>query len=201
MYIIEAMKQKREALTGQDCPSAKQARALLRERAPETRHFLDDGAVPNNPLPILAYKAVVHLDPAFDPASILEVLFVDNGWGGAWRNGIYDYVHYHSQVHEVLGIARGQGRVRFGGDRGIELDLVAGDVAVLPAGTGHQRLTASTDLLVVGAYPPEGRYDECRGTPDEHARALKTIPNVPVPRADPLFGPEGPLPKLWIKRR
>ena len=197
MFIIESMKQKLEAMTGAGQPTAVQAQTMLRERAPETRYFLDDGSTPNNPLSFLLYKSIVHLDPQFDPAAVFEVLFAHNGWGGAWRNGIYDYLHYHSQVHEVLGIARGQGRVRFGGDHGIELDLVAGDVAVLPAGTGHQRLMASQDLLVVGAYPREGRCDECRGAPDEHARALKSIPNVPVPRADPLFGVDGPLPKLW----
>jgi uncharacterized protein YjlB len=68
---------------------------------------------------------------------------------------------------------------------------------VLPAGTGHQRLSATPDLLVIGAYPPDGHYDLCRGTAAEHARALGTIPRVPVPETDPLFGADGPLPKLW----
>lgn len=199
MSVIETMKQKLEGLTGIGRPSADEARGLLCDRAPETLHFLDDGAVPNNPLPFLVYRSVIKLDGRFDPASVFEVLFAHNSWGRSWRNGIYDYVHYHSQIHEVLGIARGQGRVRFGGDRGVELDVAAGDVAVLPAGTGHQRLTASADLLVVGAYPPEGTYDECRGKPDEHAHALKTIPRVPLPGTDPLFGPGGPLRELWTK--
>ena len=42
---------------------------------------------------------------------MIEDLFEANGWGDTWRDGIYDYVHYHSQIHEVLGIARGKGRV------------------------------------------------------------------------------------------
>ena len=197
MPVIETMKQKLEGLTGIGRPSPTEARGLLRERAPETLHFLDDGVAPNNPLPFLVYKAIVHLDTRYDPAAVFEVLFSENGWGRSWRNGIYDYVHYHSQIHEVLGVARGQARVRFGGDHGVELDVAAGDVAVLPAGTGHQLLTASGDLLVVGAYPPQGKYDECRGKPDEHAQALKTIPEVPRPQTDPLFGKDGPLTTLW----
>jgi uncharacterized protein YjlB len=75
--------------------------------------------------------------------------------------------------------------------------VAAGDVAVLPAGTGHQRLSASSDLLVVGAYPPAGTYDLCRATTTEHERALATIPHVPLPSTDPLYGPDGPLLTLW----
>ena len=131
-------------------------------------------------------------------AEMLERTFERNGWGhGMWRNGIYPFPHYHSMIHEVLGIARGRARVRFGGARGEELEVAAGDVAVLPAGTGHQRLSATSDLLVIGAYPPSGRYDLCRGTAAEHTRARAAIPHVPLPETDPLFGAAGPLTRLW----
>ena len=60
-----------------------------------------------------------------------------------WRNGIYPYVHYHSMIHEVMGVARGRATVRFGGDKGREIDIVPGDVVILPAGTGHQSLKQS----------------------------------------------------------
>jgi uncharacterized protein YjlB len=89
--------------------------------------------------------------------------------------------------------------VRFGGAQGEEVDLVPGDVAVLPAGTGHQCLWAAPELLVIGAYPRSGRYDLCRGSKAEHAKALKTIPLVPLPDTDPLHGPDGPLVELWRK--
>jgi uncharacterized protein YjlB len=79
----------------------------------------------------------------------MEELFRQNGWGASWRDGIYDYVHYHSRIHDVLGVARGKGTVRFGGNKGRTVQLKAGDVAVLPAGTGHQCLAASSDFLVV----------------------------------------------------
>jgi uncharacterized protein YjlB len=160
--------------------------------------FADDGAVPNNRLPFLVYKCAIDVARVRAPATAIEKTFDRNGWGhGMWRNGIYPFVHYHSQIHEVLGIAAGKARVRFGGNSGEELEIEAGDVAVLPAGTGHQRLASTPDLLVIGAYPPEGHYDLCRGTSAEHARALGTIPRVPVPETDPLFGAEGPLTRLW----
>jgi len=68
---------------------------------------------------------------------------------------------------------------------------------VLPAGTGHQRLAASKDLLVVGAYPSSGSYDECRPSTAEHDRALTTILKVALPQKDPVYGPNGPLTRLW----
>ena len=73
----------------------------------------------------------------------------------------------------------------------------SGDVVVLPAGTGHQCLTASPNLVVVGAYPPNGTYNLCRGSKAEHAKALASIPKVPQPATDPVFGPKGPLMALW----
>src|SRR5215469_2435425 len=136
--------------------------------------FEDDGVVPNNPLPFLVYKAAIDVDNA-QPEATIEKLFGANGWGDMWRNGIYDYLHYHATVHEVLGIARGSARVRFGGDAGREIEVAAGDVVILPAGTGHQRLSSSPDLSVVGAYPPGPKMHVARPTPDKHAKALKTI--------------------------
>jgi len=165
---------------------------------PLTFQFTDDGAVPNNRLPFLVYRGAIDVARVKDPAAAIEKTFEKNGWGhGMWRNGIFPFVHYHSQIHEVLGIAHGHARVRFGGDSGEVLDVTAGDVAVLPAGTGHQRLSLSPDLLVIGAYPPDGHYDLCRGTSAEHARAVATIPRVPVPQTDPLYGATGPLTRLW----
>jgi uncharacterized protein YjlB len=165
---------------------------------PLTFHFADDGVIPNNRLPMLVYRGALDLSGARDPAARIETVFEENGWGhGMWRDGIFPYVHYHSQIHEALGIAQGQARVRFGGDGGEVLDVSAGDIVVLPAGTGHQRLSLSPDLLVVGAYPPEGTYDLRRGSAAEHQRALATIPKVPLPKTDPVFGTQGPLVRLW----
>src|SRR5260370_22717249 len=95
--------------------------------------FEDDGLVPNNPIPFLVYKGVVDIKNDH-PEKTIEGLFGANGWGEMWRNGVYDYLHYHATVHEALGVARGHARVRFGGDRGEALEIAAGDVALPPAG-------------------------------------------------------------------
>lgn len=163
-----------------------------------TFRFADDGLVPNNDrLPFVVYRHALEVAEAADPAALFEDAFATNGWGNSWRNGIYPFEHYHSMIHEVLGIARGSARVRFGGGNGRELEIAAGDVAVLPAGTGHRRLQASADLLVVGAYPPEGTYDLCRATLEAYARARTATAHVPLPPSDPLYGRRGPLMTLW----
>ena len=167
--------------------------------SPLTFRFTDDGAVPNNPLPMLVYKNAIDLAGAREPEAAIEKVLDANGWGHSrWRDGIYPFTHYHSMIHEVLGIARGTARVQFGGPQGEALDLAPGDIAVLPAGTGHQRLSASDDLVVIGGYPPQGTYDLCRGdNPADHEKALKTIPAVPAPGSDPVHGKSGPLTSLW----
>jgi uncharacterized protein YjlB len=163
---------------------------------PLTFVFKDDGLVPNNPMPFLVYKQAI--DVANDhPEKTIEDLFGANGWGDMWRNGIYDYLHYHATVHEALGIARGHARVQFGGERGKEIEVAAGDVAILPAGTGHRCLSASSDFSVVGAYPPGPKMQITRPTPENHRKALKTIPLVKLPKTDPVCGEDGPLLRLW----
>jgi uncharacterized protein YjlB len=163
---------------------------------PLTFDFVDDGLVPNSKMPFLVYKRAVDVDRDH-PERIIEKLFGANGWGAMWRNGVYDYLHYHATVHEVLGVARGNAVVRFGGDHGTELAIAAGDVAILPAGTGHQCLSSSADFSVVGAYPPGPQMQITRPTPENHARALKTIPQVKLPKSDPVMGADGPLVRLW----
>lgn len=201
MYLIETLKSSLERITGVAKLTPRELRTTLRGRKAQMFRFKDDGQTPNNPLPLILYRSPVDLAVATDPAALFEQLFAANGWRDSWRNGIYDYLHWHSRIHEVLGVARGEARVRFGGDHGRVVTIKRGDVAILPAGTGHHCLGASADFLVVGAYPPAGTYDECRGSPAEHARALVTIPRVARPNKDPVYGADGPLLALWTVHR
>jgi uncharacterized protein YjlB len=159
--------------------------------------FQDDGVIPNNRLPLIVRRGAIP-PAASDPAKAFEATFAKNGWTGSWRGSIFDYHHYHSTAHEVLGIASGSATVRFGGEGGETVGLTAGDVVVIPAGVGHALINEGGDLLVVGAYADGRDWDIVRadqGQVDAAARARAA--QVPLPDADPVDGPTGPLTKLW----
>ena len=154
--------------------------------------FLPEGRdVPNNPrLPVLLHRGAV---PPGQPEAA-EALFHAHAWRPAWRGGIHPWHHYHANAHEALAVASGHVRVVLGGDGGVQIDLAAGDVVVLPAGTGHMSLEASEDLLVVGGYP-EGSAppDQHHAAPEERALALHAIARTPDPARDPVTGAAYPL--------
>ena len=197
MALLEDARKLFERVTGIGRPGARALLALIRERKPQRIAFKPDGFVPNNRWPLVYYRGAVRVGGASDPAAVFEDLFARNGWSDSWRNGVYDYLHYHSRIHEVMGVARGKAVVQFGGANGRKLSVKAGDVVVLPAGTGHQCFSASDDFLVVGAYPATGSYDECTPSAQAFERARKTVPKVPPPRKDPVYGKDGPLLRLW----
>lgn len=198
--VLESAKPLLERATGVRRPSAGQLKGLVTAVEPETYMFRDDGKTPNNPkLPLVIYRQAISFGD-FDPAAVMEVLFAGHGWGVSWRDGIYSFMHYHSATHEVVGVARGTARVEYGGTSGTILELRAGDVAVHPAGVGHKRQSVSDDLLVVGAYPGNGGpYDEPHSTRAAHEEAVLRIAQVPLPEADPIYGPKGPLHQLWVR--
>lgn len=162
-----------------------------------TFKFADDGDVPNHPRwPMIVYKQAI--DPnAGDPAAAFEKVFAEHGWVDAWRNGIFAFTHYHSNAHEVLGIARGNAAVRFGGKTGKVLTVEAGDAVLLPAGTGHENLGSSADLLVIGAYPKGRSRDLKRSGEADKAVIRARVSAVPKPAMDPISGADGPVKTLW----
>ncbi|MFC5652203.1 hypothetical protein ACFPYJ_24410 [Paenibacillus solisilvae] len=160
-------------------------------------YFQDDGTIPNNPgLPVLLYPA------AFKGKSDhVERTFNRNNWLNSWTNGVYSYHHYHSNVHEVLGVTGGSAVLKIGGEEGAEVNVQEGDIIILPAGTGHKRLRSSSDFIVVGAYPEGMDYNLRTGKEGERPAVLEEIKSVPLPDRDPVYGRNGPLAELWKRGR
>ncbi len=154
------------------------------------------GAVPNHPRwPLLVYPGAVGAEA--DLAAVFEALFGRNGWPAAWRNGIYPFDHFHCDAHEALGVYSGEVTVQFGGDRGIVLTAKPGDVVVLPAGTGHKKLSSCGALGIVGAYPEGQHPDLCRPLASSAPQSAAAIARVPLPQQDPVYGAGGPLFGHW----
>lgn len=159
-----------------------------------TRYFFkDDGVIPNNPtLPALVYRGVFK-----DTPEEIEETFNKHNWLNSWVNGVFDYHHYHSNTHEVLGVRSGSAKLKLGGEHGEELIVDCGDVLILPAGTGHIKITNSPDFKIVGAYPEGMDYNIKTGEQNERPQVLQDIKEVPFPKQDPVFGNQGGLLNSW----
>ncbi|HKQ38927.1 MAG TPA: cupin domain-containing protein [Verrucomicrobiae bacterium] len=175
---------------------ADEVHALVNQFQVEAIQIQPNGNIPNSQLPLLVYRRAARLQ-SNDPASVFEKLFEANGWTDSWRNGIYDYHHYHSTAHEVLGVYQGHATVNFGGEGGPITKVWPGDVIIIPAGVSHKNLGASPDFGVVGAYPDGQKVDMHHGKPDERAKAEKNISELPMPEQDPVQGNNGPLFQYW----
>jgi uncharacterized protein YjlB len=170
-----------------------------RTQETEVREYLfeDDGRIPNNPtLPLLVYPQALEGSEQ-DPSRCRELL-VENGWGGAWVDGVFSYHHYHSNAHEVLCVVGGSASIAFGGPEGETVEVEAGDVVVIPAGVGHCNRGSKSGFSVVGAYPRgQESYDLRTGEEGERPEVLENIRDVPLPKSDPLFGEKGLLLQRW----
>lgn len=163
---------------------------------PEIFLLEPNGWVPNNPtLPVLIYRDVV---PTGNPEAI-ETRLRGHGWRPDWRDGVFPYHHYHSTAHEALACTDGSAELMLGGEDGRTTTIQAGDLVVLPAGTGHCRIEASAGFLLVGAYPDGQDWDVRRDAADE--KTLQRIADVPLPTGDPVSGDAGPLMELWSPSR
>ena len=158
----------------------------------ETISFEPSDWGPNNPrLPVLLYSGVFTDGERID----FKTRFAANGWTDIWTNGVFDYQHYHSGAHEVLGIASGSATLLIGGPGGRTLEVAARDCLVLPAGTGHQNLGCTADFQVIGAYP-KGQHADIQ-TAAASSEMLSKISSVPLPDTDPVQGASGFLIDKW----
>jgi uncharacterized protein YjlB len=167
---------------------------------PVVKHFYlkDDGVFPNNArLPVLLYKSAWKL-PLFK-ATFIKSELKRHGWENSWRNGVFEYHHYHSVAHEVLCAYRGKTKVLLGGDKGVIIDFEAGDVLIIPAGVAHKNIEPDNVFKCVGAYPKGQNYDMNYGQPYERPSTDANIRKVPLPEQDPVFGKFGPLMEFWKK--
>ena len=162
---------------------------------PEVFHFRDDGIIPNNKLPLLLYRKVTE-ETGESAASFFEKRFAENNWKNSWRNGVFDYHHYHSNTHEVLGVYKGSALLQLGGEKGQKIEIFAGDVIIIPAGVAHKNLKED-DFAVVGAYPEGSSHDMNTGKPVERPDADHNIAAVPLPKADPVQGENAGLTNIW----
>jgi len=141
-------------------------------------------AIPNNPrFDVLVYRGVSAVS---EGAEACRGLFSEHGWRGSWVDGVFDYHHFHSTSHEVLGVVAGAATLELGGPQGEAFEVAAGDVLVLPAGTGHRRASARDGFTVVGAYPAgQEDYDLLRSADDA---ARERIASLGAPPDDPVGG-------------
>lgn len=126
-----------------------------------------------------------------------DELFAKNDWIVRLRARIYSFIHYHSNAHEVLGVARGHATAQFGGEAGQAVGVEVGDAVLLPAGTGHQLISGSPDLLVVGAYPPDPDRDLMRAGEVDRNGVRARIASAAKPITDPIRGRDGPMIGVW----
>ena len=162
----------------------------------ETFRLSENGWVPNNPrLPVLIYRASIKDEGREANAATFERLFADNHWPAQWRDTIYDYHHYHSTAHEVLGVASGRAILALGGPHCRIVEVRAGDTLILPVGTGHCRQSTTKDFYVVGGYPSGHDWDICRSAPTR--KMVVRMDTLELPDCDPVAGVQGPLMKAW----
>ncbi|UOQ46528.1 cupin domain-containing protein [Halobacillus salinarum] len=148
------------------------------------------GLIPNHPVyPVLFYKETLFEE--------VEACFNRNNWKNSWRGGVYDYHHYHSTSHEVLGVTSGSGIIMLGGEKGKEQKMIKGDVVIIPAGVGHKLMDSTDDFEVVGAYPFGSSYDIKTENQVDFEQGQQEIERAPFPDQDPVHGKHGPLFEKW----
>lgn len=137
-------------------------------------YFPPTPLIPNSPQPLLHYPGLLKTPAERRPAEINR-RFNENDWLTQWifRYGPTQHSHYHSGIHECMAVLSGSATIRFGvadtsddmerntyGDGkeegGIELQVQAGDVFVIPAGVAHKTFNTSPGTPFALLTPGEG---------------------------------------------
>lgn len=153
---------------------------------------------PNNFLPVIYYpEALKELTEEKDNGDSVKAYLEKNGYSNSWINGILAQHHFHSNTHEVLVCLSGMATVQLGGPDAESYPFHQGDVLLLPAGTAHKKIDASSDFQIVGAYPNGLDYDMQMGNTEEYAAIKERVSKVIQPEMDPVEGNQGPVFEYW----
>ncbi|MDW6020721.1 hypothetical protein SAZ10_02985 [Mesorhizobium sp. BAC0120] len=157
--------------------------------------FEPDGGVPNSELPLVFWRG--RLPGSTRSGSAATALYRKNGWQGTWVYTVYPFWHFHTRGHEVLACVSGSARIGFGGDQGIKIDVVIGDVCVIPAGVGHRKFDASSDFQMAGGYPPGQQGNIVRPGEMQDDRIAREIAALALPETDPISGTPDGVVEIW----
>ncbi|KAL7918494.1 hypothetical protein ACQKWADRAFT_330578 [Trichoderma austrokoningii] len=159
-----------------------------------------DNDAPNSWLPVILYRDVL---PQPRNEETTTQFLTACGWEKrlikiAIREpgGHISMRHFHPNTHECYGVFQGNSTLLLGKIKdglGVEVDGRTGDVIVLSAGTAHSSLGSYGDYRYIG---------ECLKWISESGKQpaasfAPTIRAVPTPKANPVYGKQGPLVALW----
>jgi uncharacterized protein YjlB len=157
--------------------------------------FEPEGGIPNSRLPLVFWKGRLPQDCRDGQKA--QALFRRNGWQGTWTATVFPYWHFHTRGHEALACVSGSARIALGGDGGIVVDVEAGDVTLIPAGVGHNKLKMSANFLMAGCYPPGQQGNIVRPGDLDETRIAREIAAVELPRTDPISGGDDGVVAAW----
>ena len=163
----------------------------------ELHHFKPSGGIPNSRLPLVFWRK--RLPAGISGGDAVVELYRRNGWTGAWVSNVLPFWHFHTKGHEVLTCVSGSAEIALGSDDGIVASVSVGDVTLIPAGVGHKKLSASSDFLMAGSYPPGQSGNIVRPGDIDVSSATVASAGVPVPRRDPITGKVDGVVEIWTK--